>query len=225
MLGSGTREPLLVSNTIVPTFHRPRCTLLLCFCGIAIVLLLAATIDQFQQRLLQHRAEHLLAGMQSVALRQTEAEAQAYPVERVFDRFLQLVGDGALLTPEGWKEAEELTDESSEFSNEEPIVLMSAAPGNTNERRVKEDQVEVHAYWSNDIGSIDSAFRYTPPEPKSIHAVVTVYRFHLLFTSTHTGIKENVHKMQEVTGVRQWKLAGPFKRWATLEKAALHKNS
>ena len=96
---------------------------------------------------------------------------------------------------------------------------MSAAPGSTNERRVKEDQVEVDAYWSNDIGSIDSALRYTPPKPKSMHAVVTVYRFHLLFTSTHTGIKENAHKTQEVTGVRQWKLAGSFKRWATVEKA------
>jgi hypothetical protein len=185
----------------------------------AIVLLIAATFDQTQQRLLRFKAERLLADLQSVALRQTAAEAQAYPAERVFDRFLQLVGDGALLTPEGWKEAEELSDESSEFSNEEPIVLMSAAPGNTNERRVKEDQVEVDAYWSNDIGSIDSAFRYTPPKPISIHAVVTVYRFHLLFTSTDTGINENAHKTQEVTGVSQWKLAGSFKRWATVEKA------
>jgi hypothetical protein len=216
MLGYGTIEPLLVSNSSVNTFRRPIRTLLRSFRGIAIVLLLAATVDQIQQRLLRYRAERLLSDMQTMALRQTEA--QAYPAERIFDRFLQLVGDGALLTPEGWKEAEELSDESSEFSNENPIVLMSAAPENTNERSVKEDQVEVDAYWSNDIGSIDSAFRYTPPKPKSIHAVETVYRFHLLFTSTHAGIKENEHKTQEATGVRQWKLEGPFKRWATVEK-------
>ena len=219
MQGYGTVEPFLVSNTSVHTFRHAIHILIWCFCGIAIVLFLAATVDQIQQHLLRYRAERLLGDMQSVALRQTAAEAQAYIVEPVFDRFLQLVGDGALLTPEGWKEAGELSNESSEFSNEDPIVLMSAAPGNTNERSVKEDQVEVDAYWSNDIGSIDSAFRYTPPKPKSIHAVETVYRFHLLFTSTHAAIKENEHKTQEATGVRQWKVQGPFRRWATVEKA------
>jgi len=154
-----------------------------------------------------------------VALRQTGAEAQAYPAERVFDRFLQLVADGALLTPTGWKAAEQLSYKSSEFSNEEPIVLMRVAPINANEKLLKDDQVEVDAYWSDDVGSIDSAFRYRPP---NIRVVVTVYRFHLLFTSTHPGINENEHKTQEAAAVRQWNLEGPFKRWATLEKTIIY---
>jgi hypothetical protein len=173
----------------VNTFHRPIRTLLWCCCGIAIVFLLVATFDQIQQRRLRYRAERLLSDMQSVALRQTGAEAQAYPAGRVFDRFLQLVADGALLTPTGWKAAEQLSYKSNEFSNEEPIVLMRMAPINANEKLVKGDQVEVDAYWSDDVGSIDSAFRYWPPKP-NIRVVVTVYRFHLLFTGPHPGINE-----------------------------------
>ena len=217
MLGYGTPEPILVSNGSVKTHNGSIRWLLWCCCGTAIILLLAATFDHVQQRRLRYRAERLLSNMRSVALRQTEAEAQAYLAERVFDRFLQMVADGALLTPTGWKAVEQLSYKSSEFSNEEPIVLMRMAPINANEKLVKDDQVQADAYWSDDVGSIDSSFRYRPPKP-NIRVVVTVYRFHLLFTSTHPGINENEYKTQEAAALRQWKMEGPFKRWATLEK-------
>jgi hypothetical protein len=198
-----------VSNTGVYTFPRPIRTLLWCFCGIVIVLLLAATFDEAQQRLLRKSAERVLADIQAKVLRQTAAEAQAsQPIdeaaERVLDRFIKLVGDSALLTPDGWKDAQGLVYESTEFSDQEPILLMLGAPEIGRERWTKEDQAEVEVYWSEDIGSIDSAFRYRPP--KRPHAVVTVYRFGLRFTDSHTG-------------VRQWKVDGPVGRYATIEKA------
>jgi hypothetical protein len=139
------------------------------------------------------------------------------PAELVLNRFLKLVGDGALLTPDGWKNAEDLSYEWNDFSDEEPIVLMLGALGNTDQIRVKEDEVEVEIYGGNDAGSIDSAFRYRPP--KAPHVFLTSYGFHLLFTDKHTEIGRDGKKTQEVSGMRQWKVQGPFTRWATVEKA------
>jgi hypothetical protein len=204
-------EHLLVSNTSVPTSHRGIRWLLWCFCAIGILLLLVATFDHVQQLLIRQSAKRVLAGIQAKLLRQTAAEAQASQpldegAERVLEGFIRLVGDGALLTPESSKDAQRLLYNPNESSDQQPILLMTAAPtpGIAAKRWTKEDQVEVDMYWSEDIGSVDSAFRYQPPG--RIHAVVTTYTFVLRYTGSDNG-------------VRQWKVDGLVGRYATIEKA------
>jgi hypothetical protein len=141
--------------------HGPTRTLLWCLYGIAGLFILAAIFLHEQQILVRNRADSLLAEMQSAALRRTAVEGQAFqPIdegaERVVDRYLTLVGNGALLTPSGWKEAEELSYESSEFSSEAPILLLGTIPGNASGRWTKEGQLELDAYGGDDVGSIDS---------------------------------------------------------------------
>jgi hypothetical protein len=212
----------MVSNTSVHTFHRPILVLLWCARGIAIIFLLAAILDNTQQRLLGYEADSRLEYLQSAFLRQTAEEAQTAqpipkPAERVLNRFLKLFGEGALLTPDGWRKAEEITYEGSDFSEREAILLMLGPLGNMGRKRVKEDEVEVEIFGGNDAGSIDSAFRYRPPKPP--YALLTSYGFHLQFTDKHTEISNDEKKTQEVSGAKQWKVQGPLKRWATVEKA------
>jgi hypothetical protein len=121
-----------------------------------------------------------------------------------------------LLTPDGWKNAEELSYEWSDFPDKGPIRLMLGELGSTGEKWVREDEVEVEVYGGNDVGSIDSAFRYRPPKPP--HAVLTSYGFHLLFTDKHTEISRDGKKTQQVSGARQWKVQGPFNRWGFCRK-------
>jgi hypothetical protein len=222
LFGCGTFELLMVSNTSVHAFRRPILALLSCACGIAIIFLLAAILDSTEQRRLRYEADRRLEDLQSAFLRQTIEEAQTAqplpkPAERVLNRFLKLFGEGALLTPDGWNKAEEITSEGSDFSEQEPILLMLGPLGSMGQKRVKEDEVEVEIYGGNDAGSIDSAFRYRPP--KLPYAVLTSYGFHLQFTDKHTEISNDEKKTQEVSGAKQWKVQGPLKRWATVEKA------
>ncbi len=209
-----------MSNDIVQSRRLMRpATLLLC--GIVILFVLAAIFDHAQQSLLRHQAERLLADIQSVALLQTATVAHsAQPLdksaENVIDRFLKLVGDGSLLTRDGWKDAEELSNESNGFSDQTPIFLLTAVPEIAGERWTKEDQAEVEIYCP-DVGRIDSAFIYRAPERP--YAVVQLCAFDLLLTDKHSELGRDAEKAQKVTEVNQWKMKGPVERWATVGKA------
>jgi hypothetical protein len=216
MLVCGTIELLLVSNTLMDRPHRPLRTLLSCLLIVALFLLLAVVADQTHQHLLRHGAESKLAAVQSVALRQSEAVAWAsQPADeaayRVMDEYLKLIREGALLTPDGWTAADALSNEPNEFSNREPIILMSMAPDYYwQTRQVNQDWPEFDVAWSQDIGSIDSDFSYQPP--RGIHADRVIYEFRLALSD----------KAQTVGGVRRWKVKGPPQRWATVSQAVAY---
>ena len=145
---------------------------------------------------------------------------QLKPTEQVVKQYLKLVGDGALLTPEGWQKAQKLFTESDQYPNKGPVFLLTL--GNFGEMWVEGNKALVETKWTDYMGKVDSALRYYPPEGP--HVTMTGFRFPLLFTNEHREVGANGMTTREVTGAWEWKIEGPHQKWATVEKTIIWLN-
>ena len=144
----------------------------------------------------------LMLCVAAVAQRTPRTNGKA--TEEVVKRYQELIADGALLTPDGWKRAAKLHDSSNPYP-ENGVILLTSTGGAVGEMWVKGDRAEVQTMWTDSFGRIDSALRYMPEHSD---AVGTIYVFHLVRAKT------------ESTGPREWKIEGPLRmRSATLDKA------
>jgi hypothetical protein len=96
----------------------------------------------------------------------------------------KLVADGAFLTPEGWKKAGKLYEQSAAFSPNGEILLMGTG-GNLGEDWVKGNEAQVETKWTDYDGTIDSALRFKPPAPQ---ITMTTFVFRLVYTNKHRDI-------------------------------------
>jgi hypothetical protein len=140
------------------------------------------------------------------------------PTEQVVIEYEKLVARGAFLTPEGWKMAGKLYDQSDAFPREGDISIMSVG-GALGENWVHGDRAEVETKWTDFHGTIDAALRYKPPQSR-VPVTMTVYVFRLVYTNKHRDIGENGETIKEVTGPWEWKIEQPrIARWTTVDRA------
>ena len=145
-------------------------------------------------------------------------KSQAKPTERVVVHFEKLVVNGAFLTPQGWKMAGELFARWGPFPRDNRIALM-AVGGSLGETWVRGDQAQVETKWTDDLGTIDSALRFKPPNGE-IRSDRTSFVFHLVYTNKHRDIGANGETIREATGPWEWKIDEPLIiRWATVDRA------
>jgi hypothetical protein len=143
-------------------------------------------------------------------------QSNGKPTERVVVEYEKLVANGAFLTPEGWKMAGKLFEQSSVFPRDGVIFLMTTG-GSLGENWVKDNQAEVETKWTDYLGTINSALRFTPPQDD---VTMTAFVFRLVYTNKHRDLGINGETIRESTGVWEWKIEGPqITRWTTVNRA------
>jgi hypothetical protein len=145
-------------------------------------------------------------------------KSQGKPTEQLVVHFEKLVANGAFLTPRGWKMAGELFARWGPFPRDNKIALMTVG-GSLGETWVKDDQAQVETKWTDDLGTIDSALRFKPPNDE-IRSDMTSFVFHLIYTNKHRDIGAKGETIREVSGPWEWKIDEPLIiRWATVDRA------
>jgi hypothetical protein len=137
------------------------------------------------------------------------AQAQRYKPQKgspdeLLDRYYQMINDGELLTPEGWKKATKLFEQPSEFPVNGTIYVTTEYPLGNGPMDVNGDHAVAYQKWVDDLGSIDASFRYGPPDPKLADLdTISVFRLKLVSPS-------------------QWRIEGSLRFRACSRRAALH---
>jgi hypothetical protein len=145
-------------------------------------------------------------------------KSQGKPTEQLVVHFEKLVANGAFLTPRGWKMAGELFARWGPFPRDNKIALMTVG-GSFGETWVKDDQAQVETKWTDDLGTIDSALRFKPPNDE-IRSDMTSFVFHLVYTNKHRDIGAKGETIREVSGPWEWNIVEPLMiRWATVDRA------
>jgi len=145
-------------------------------------------------------------------------QSHGKPTERVIIEYEKLVANGEFLTPEGWKMAGKLYDQSNVFPRQGEISLMSTG-GSLGENWSKDNQAEVETKWTDYYGTIDSALRYRPPK-QDFPVAMTSFTFHLVYINKHRDIGTNGETIRELTGPWEWKIEEPrMARWTTVNRA------
>jgi hypothetical protein len=138
------------------------------------------------------------------------------PTEAVVQKYLKLIVQGALLTPQGWKTAGELFTEAKPYPANGTIYLWS--PGYVGDWSIKGDTAQVATKWADEEGSIDSSLRYIPP-PK-VYIIGHVYQLQLL--GPHQSAAGGTPS-EKPAGDASWKIKGPLTlRTASVEQAIVY---
>ena len=149
--------------------------------------------------------------------RQPLAETPKKPskaTERVIWKYETLVMQGALLTPQGWKNASELFQQAIVYPKDSPITVVWTGRI-VGEDWVKDDRAQVESKYVEIYGSIDAKLRYDPQN--SYCDAMTIYDLVLTDTASEDegGQSNSPTQMQRA---REWKMAGPTRRAAPVEK-------
>jgi hypothetical protein len=135
--------------------------------------------------------------------------------KKVIEEYVKLIHDGALLTSEGWSEADKFWELPGAAPDNTVISIVSGA-STISEYRVEGRTAEVHEWGVNDLGRIDPALRYLPP--RSSDWVIKVY--HLVLTDRHWQRGPDGKPGREVVGPLVWRIKGSQAvRWTTLDPA------
>jgi hypothetical protein len=132
-------------------------------------------------------------------------QSSGKPTELVVVEYERLVANGSFLTPEGWKKAGKLFEQSDAYPPDGEILLMGTG-GNLGEDWVKGNEAQVETKWTDDLGTIDSTLRFKPSNPL---VTMTSYVFRLVYTNKHRDIGRNGETVRESTGPWEWKIAEP----------------
>ena len=115
-------------------------------------------------RIARFHAALLVVSMAAMAAVAQAPQSKGKPTERVVRQYEKLIADGALLTPEGWKNTSRIFACSNPYAKDEEVLLTSQA-GLIGETWVRGDRAEVERKWTDFKGSIDSDLRYKPAHP------------------------------------------------------------
>jgi hypothetical protein len=151
-----------------------------------------------------------------IALTAQAPQSNGKPTELVVVEYEKLVADGAFLTPEGWKKAGKLYEQSIAYPPNGEISLMGTG-GNLGEDWVKGNEAQVETKWIDYDGTIDSALRFKPPEQD----MRSIFMFRLVYTNKHRDIGSNGETRRELTGPWEWKLAEPQTKRVTTPVRAI----
>jgi len=147
---------------------------------------------------------------------QSETKEAKSPRE-VVEEFWKLETQGRRLTPEGWRKAAIFFVHPGSPPQKKTLAVISGRNKySVDERWIKGDRAEI---WNGciDLGRIDDALRYTPPDPRYDKAVVS---YHLVLTDKHWEFGPDAVTEKEVSGPLAWRIENPEPIfWLTVETA------
>ena len=147
----------------------------------------------------------LLAGTDASTLGVTAKKGSP---EEVLDRYYKMVNDGVLLTSEGWAHAAKLFVRQNPEPNDELIFVTTKFPLGNGPMDVNGDHAVAYQKWVDDIGSIDSAFRYHPPPKESLQVEGIIRIFRLVLTEKHWELASDGKSEKEINGPEEWRMEG-----------------
>jgi hypothetical protein len=136
------------------------------------------------------------------------AQAQRYKPskgspEDLLDRYYQMINDGELLTPEGWKKAIRLFEQPSKYPVNGTIYVTTAYPLGNGPMEVNGDHAVAYQKWVDDLGSINASLQYKPPPPENAKVEGVIRICHL----------------KRIAG--EWRIEGSLTTRACSRKAAI----
>lgn len=140
--------------------------------------------------------------------------------DEVLDQYFKMINDGVLLTPEGWKDAERLFVHPSPVRRDGTILVTTKYPLGNGPMSVNGNKAEAWQKWVDDIGTIDSEFRYHPPPKGDVEVEGTIRIFRLLFTDEHWETAAD-GKEKVVSGPPKWRIEGSLAARAASREAAI----
>ena len=139
--------------------------------------------------------------------------------DEALDRFYKLINDGALLTNDGWRQAAKMFERQAARPDDEMIFVVTKFPLGNGPMDVNGDRAVAYQKWVDDIGTIDSKFRYHAPKADpEIEGVIRVFK--LVRTETYWGLRAD-GRLEEVHGPPEWRIQGSLTARTTSRAAAI----
>ncbi len=143
-------------------------------------------------------------------------DAHPKSTEVVIRRYEKLIANGALLTPEGWKQAARLFDRSDPYPRNGAIQIVSTG-GSVGEDWMRGDEAQVETKWNDFYGTLDAAMRYKPAPYDG--SIMMGQIFPMVRTHPELGAAER-GKTTGITQPGEWKIkATQSVRFATIPVA------
>lgn len=127
--------------------------------------------------------------------------------EETLDGFYKLINDGALLTTDGWRRAAKMFERESARPDEEVIFVVTGFPLGNGPMDVNGDRAVAYQKWVDDVGTIDSKFRYHSPPKAELEVEGIIRVFRLVRTVKHWELTAD-SRLEEVDGPKQWRIEG-----------------
>jgi len=128
-------------------------------------------------------------------------KAHPKPTELVIRRYEKLIAKGALLTPEGWKQAARLFDRSDAYPRNGEIQIVSTG-GSVGEDWMRGDEAEVGTKWNDFYGTVDAALRF---EPAPYDGSIMMGQIPMIQTHRPLGTDQR-DKTTGTMGAGEWKI-------------------
>lgn len=149
------------------------------------------------------------------------SKAEKGSPDEALDHYFRMINDGVLLTPEGWKKAAELFVRESPAPNDDVIFVTTKFPLGNGPMDVNGSQAAAYEKWVDDIGTIDSAFRYHPPPKHRLEVEGVIRTYRLVLTERHWEIGADGLSEHEVTGPPEWRIEGSLSVRSASREAAI----
>ena len=127
--------------------------------------------------------------------------------EEALDRFYRLINDGALLTRDGWTRGARMFERQSSRPQEEAIFVVTGFPVGNGPMDTTGDRAVAYQKWVDDVGTIDSKFRFHPPPKEKFEVEGVIRVFNLVHTGRHWELSAD-GRLVEVNGPIEWRLEG-----------------
>jgi hypothetical protein len=140
--------------------------------------------------------------------------------EEALDRFYRLINDGALLTRDGWTRAARMFERQSSRPDKEVILVVTGFPLGNGPIDTTGDRAVACQKWVDDVGTIDSKFRFHPPPKEELEVEMVMHIFKLVHTGTHWDLAGD-GRPHEVNGPVEWRLEGSLTERTASRAAAI----
>lgn len=127
--------------------------------------------------------------------------------EEALDRFYRLINDGALLTRDGWTRGAKMFERQSSRPAEEVIFVVTGFPLGNGPMDTKGDRAVAYQKWVDDVGAIDSKYRFHPPPKEEVEVEGVIHIFNLVHTGKHWELGAD-GRLGAVNGPVEWRLEG-----------------
>ncbi len=127
--------------------------------------------------------------------------------EEALDRFYRLINDGALLTRDGWTRGARMFERQSSRPDEEVLFVVTGFPLGNGPMGTTGDRAVAFQKWVDDIGTIDSKFRFHPPPKQESEVEGVIHIFNLVRTGKHWELGAD-GRLVEINGPVEWRLEG-----------------
>jgi hypothetical protein len=140
--------------------------------------------------------------------------------DEALDRFYKLVNNGALLSPIGWRRAARMFERESARPDKDAIYVVTGFPLGNGPMDVSGDQAVAYQKWVDDVGTIDSKFRFHPPPKEELELEGVIRIFRMVRAGKHWELGAD-GRLVEVNGPVEWRLEGSLTTRTASRAAAI----